>query len=240
MTAMREKRQRRAGKSGRAEGLSPKRRIFALEYLVDLNATQAAIRAGYGRKNADVNGPRLLGDAGVRAFVDEQLRKRAEALELTAARIDRERARVALLDPAQLFDESGNLLPVRRMPEDARRAIASVKLRTVKVVHGKAAQAAGDALGVSDQARGVEDGARPVEEITLGTVEVKLAPKITALADADYVLGRRREKVEVSRRLSHEQILLLAERIRARRLAERAAASRAAQAPTAPARARSR
>jgi len=47
------------------KGLTPKQRIFCREYLLDLNATQAAIRAGYSQKTADPQGPRLLGNVRV-------------------------------------------------------------------------------------------------------------------------------------------------------------------------------
>lgn len=42
--------------------LTPKQQRFVAEYLVDMNATQAAIRAGYSQKTADVQGPRLFGN----------------------------------------------------------------------------------------------------------------------------------------------------------------------------------
>ena len=45
--------------------LTPKQERFVAEYLVDMNATQAAIRAGYSRKTADVQGPRLLGNVRI-------------------------------------------------------------------------------------------------------------------------------------------------------------------------------
>jgi phage terminase small subunit len=45
--------------------LTPKQQLFVDEYLKDRNATQAAIRAGYSPKSADVNGPRLLGNARI-------------------------------------------------------------------------------------------------------------------------------------------------------------------------------
>ena len=44
-----------------ARKLTPKQELFVQEYLIDLNATQAAIRAGYSVKNADKIGPELLG-----------------------------------------------------------------------------------------------------------------------------------------------------------------------------------
>jgi phage terminase small subunit len=50
--------------------VTPKQQRFVDEYLIDCNATQAAIRAGYSSNNADVTGPRLLGNVGIRAAVD--------------------------------------------------------------------------------------------------------------------------------------------------------------------------
>jgi len=44
----------------RDRNLTPKQQRFVQEYLVDLNATQAAVRAGYSRRNADKIGPELL------------------------------------------------------------------------------------------------------------------------------------------------------------------------------------
>lgn len=55
--------------------LKPKQRRFVIEFLVDQNAKQAAIRAGYSKKAAEVNGPRLLRNARVKAAVDAQLKK---------------------------------------------------------------------------------------------------------------------------------------------------------------------
>lgn len=49
--------------------LTPKQRRFVEEYLVDLNATQAAIRAGYSARSADVTGSRLLANAKISTAV---------------------------------------------------------------------------------------------------------------------------------------------------------------------------
>ena len=53
--------------------MNAKQKRFAEEYLIDLNATQAAIRAGYSPKTAQVQGARLLSNAMVSAYVREQL-----------------------------------------------------------------------------------------------------------------------------------------------------------------------
>lgn len=64
--------------------LSLKHQRFVAEYLKDLNATQAAIRAGYVATNADVTGPRLLGHVGICAAIAEATAQAAARLEITA------------------------------------------------------------------------------------------------------------------------------------------------------------
>ena len=62
--------------------LTDKQRRFVEEYLLDLNATQAAIRAGYSKKTADVQGPRLLGNVRVAAAIAEGKGERTERTEI--------------------------------------------------------------------------------------------------------------------------------------------------------------
>ena len=113
-----------------ASALTPRQERFAAEYLVDLNGTQAAIRAGYSATGANVTGVRLLSNPTVAALIAAGKEKQADRLEVRADTVLREILRIATTDLAQAFDESGNLLPIHQMPEDVRRAIASVKVRT--------------------------------------------------------------------------------------------------------------
>ncbi len=53
--------------------MTDKQRRFAEEYLVDLNATQAAIRAGYSERTANEQGARLLANVSVKTYIDERL-----------------------------------------------------------------------------------------------------------------------------------------------------------------------
>lgn len=55
--------------------MTKKQKRFVEEYLIDLNATQAAIRAGYSRKTAKQTGSENLAKPDLRAYVDEQLAK---------------------------------------------------------------------------------------------------------------------------------------------------------------------
>lgn len=63
--------------------LTPKQEVFCKEYLVDFNGKQAAIRAGYSKKTAEVQASRLLSNAKVADFVAVQAKKRSEKVEIT-------------------------------------------------------------------------------------------------------------------------------------------------------------
>lgn len=112
----------------RADSLSAKQQAFVREYLVDLNATQAAIRAGYSAKTARQVGGENLTKPAIRAAVDAALSARSQRVEVKADDVLRELMRVGLMDPIGAFDENGALLPLHRMPEEARRAISGFDL----------------------------------------------------------------------------------------------------------------
>jgi phage terminase small subunit len=63
--------------------LTAKQERFVAEYLIDLNATQAAIRAGYSAKTAEQQGARLLGNAKVAAAIAAGQAARAERTNIT-------------------------------------------------------------------------------------------------------------------------------------------------------------
>lgn len=65
--------------------MNDKQRLFVAEFLIDLNATQAAIRAGYSAKTAEQQGCRLLRNAQVAAAIDEAKVDRAEKAKIDAA-----------------------------------------------------------------------------------------------------------------------------------------------------------
>lgn len=60
--------------------MTPKKKFFADEYLVDLNATQAAIRAGYSEKTAYSQGQRLLKDVDVKSYIQNRMAEKEEEL----------------------------------------------------------------------------------------------------------------------------------------------------------------
>lgn len=124
----------RAGKrSSKAQGKAPARKLaprqakFVAEYLVDLNATAAAIRAGYSQRSAAERGYELLQNSRVRAAIDEAMRRRQERVEVRADDVLRELLRLATVDVGQAFDEHGALRPLQEIPEDVRRAISGIE-----------------------------------------------------------------------------------------------------------------
>jgi phage terminase small subunit len=81
--------------------MTPKQRRFVEEYLIDLNATQAAARAGYSEKTAYAAGQRLL--KNVEAEINAALAERSARTGVSADRVVRELARVAFADPRAVF-----------------------------------------------------------------------------------------------------------------------------------------
>ena len=64
--------------------LTPKQAMFVKEYLVDLNATQAAIRAGYSVRTAMEQGYQLLQKTSVSSAIQENMDKRSESVDISA------------------------------------------------------------------------------------------------------------------------------------------------------------
>lgn len=91
-----------------ARKLSPKQAAFVAEYLIDLNATQAAIRAGYSEKSAARISVELLNKTQVRKAIEKAQAKRTERTEITADRVVTELAKIAFADPRDLMEWGPN------------------------------------------------------------------------------------------------------------------------------------
>ena len=103
--------------------LNEKQRRFAVEYVKDLNATQAAIRAGYAAGSAKVTGSRLLSHANVRKLLEILLAERIERTQVDADWTLRRLVAEAEADLADLYDENMRLKPVHEWPEVWRQGL---------------------------------------------------------------------------------------------------------------------
>ncbi|MGD9599913.1 MAG: terminase small subunit [Steroidobacteraceae bacterium] len=112
-----------------ADGLNDKQRAFCAEYIVDLNGTAAAKRAGYSEKTARAIAQELLVRPQVVAKVQALMDERANRTQVTADRVITEVARLAFADLRKLFDPlNGELLPPAQWPDELAAAVASIEV----------------------------------------------------------------------------------------------------------------
>lgn len=113
--------------------LTPKQRRFAEEYIVDLNATAAAIRAGYAKSGAHVEGARMLKHTKVKRLIDELRAERSAKTKIDAAWLLERLASEATADVGDLYDDDGNLLPVKQWPLIWRQGlVAGIDVEEIK------------------------------------------------------------------------------------------------------------
>lgn len=115
--------------------MTSKQERFVEEYLVDLNATQAAIRAGYSPATAGAIGAENLHKPQIRARIDTAMAELSKRTGVNQERVIRELAKVAFVNPTQVIDfESAKLLDTATADDTA--AIASVKVKTIPTAEG--------------------------------------------------------------------------------------------------------
>ena len=113
-------------------GLTAKQKTFVQEYLVDLNATQAAIRAGYSKKNADKIGPELLGKTRVSQAIQSAMAEREKRTQISQDRVIRELAAIAFTDRGAFAQVTNggcrvHLTDTESLTEEQRAALAGVE-----------------------------------------------------------------------------------------------------------------
>lgn len=96
--------------------LTDKQQMFVREYLIDLNATQAAIRAGYSARTAKQQGARLLTNVDVSTALMAAKAERSEKTKVDAEWVLTRLASDATADLAELYDAEGNLKPIHDWP----------------------------------------------------------------------------------------------------------------------------
>lgn len=113
------------------DNLTPKQEAFIREYLIDLNATQAAIRAGYSEDSARSIGSENLTKPDIQEAIAEARKALAEAAGITLERVQREYARLAFLDIRKAFDADGRLKPIHELDDDTAAAISGLEVETL-------------------------------------------------------------------------------------------------------------
>ncbi|MFR1708941.1 MAG: terminase small subunit [Clostridium sp.] len=148
--------------------LTPKQKTFCDEYLIDLNATQAAIRAGYSSDSAKEIGCENLTKPNICAYIDKEIANRSKRTGINQDRVIRELARIAFVNANDVINMDEATLKVDAS-EDDTATIASVKVKTIPTKEGE----------------GVER-------------EIKLADKLKALELLGKHLGIFKENININ------------------------------------------
>lgn len=115
-----------------ATGLTAKQRRFVEEYLIDLNATQAAIRAGYSARRADAIGYENLRKPEIAAAVAAAQEDRSRRLSITADGVLRELASLCFSSVSHFgIDDRGNVVTLPDAPERAMQAVSAIRKKAV-------------------------------------------------------------------------------------------------------------
>lgn len=154
--------------------LTAKQQRFVDEYLIDLNATQAAIRAGYSKKTADQQASRLLTNVKVSQYLSERRLALQGRIEITQEMVLRELAKIGFSD----------IRKVVRWGETKVRMVDGEDDGPEDMVpyHG---------LALIDSTEIDEDTAGAIAEVSQGRdgLKVKLHDKKGALVDIGRHLG---------------------------------------------------
>ncbi len=108
--------------------MTDKQARFCEEYMVDLNATQAAIRAGYSPASAKTVGPRLLENVGVQKLIAQLQAEQSRRTGVSTDRVVRELAKIAFVNAADLIDPKTASLKSDASHDDLA-AVQSVKVK---------------------------------------------------------------------------------------------------------------
>lgn len=167
--------------------LTAKQRAFVREYLIDLNATQAAIRAGYSADTAKQIGSENLSKPDVAAAIQAAMDSRAERTDITADRVLKELAKIGFADIRKAIRWQGTLVTEEDNPDGGDTlVIKSVVTNNVQLVS-------------SDDID--EETAAAISEISqnsTGGIKLKLHDKRAALVDIGKHLGMFTDRVQLS------------------------------------------
>jgi phage terminase small subunit len=178
--------------------------LFVAEYLVDLNATQAAIRAGYSIKNADKIGPENLRKPKIQKAIQEQMNARESRTLITADKVLEELAKIGfanLADYIQVQQDGTAYVDISGMTREQAAAVQEIT--------------------VDEYTEGGGEDARQVKKVKL-----KLIDKIKALeligkhlamwVERQEITGKDGGPIEVAERSQEERQARIAELLKKR------------------------
>lgn len=110
--------------------LTDKQEMFCREYLIDLNATQAAIRAGYSIKTANRIAAKLLSKVDIQNRIAELKAKRNEDVGVDADYVLRRLVEIDQMDVLDILNDDGSLRPISSWPKAWRTSLTGLDIST--------------------------------------------------------------------------------------------------------------
>jgi len=113
-----------------ARKLTPKQKLFCKYYLINLNATDAAIKAGYSKKTATKQGSQLLDKTRhphIAEYLEAKMENRAQKLEITADKVVEEIAKIAFANTTDFLDISEGNVVIKDLSQIDTTAIAGAE-----------------------------------------------------------------------------------------------------------------
>ncbi|WP_241591390.1 terminase small subunit [Rosenbergiella epipactidis] len=119
--------------------LTDKQEMFCREYLIDLNATQAAIRAGYSDKTANRIAAQLLSKLDIQNRIAELKAQRNDEVGINSAYVLRRLVEIDQMDVLDILTDSGDLKPIREWPLCWRTTLSGLDIQAICGEEGTAA-----------------------------------------------------------------------------------------------------
>lgn len=111
--------------------LTPRQSRFVDEYLLEPNATQAYIRAGYSANGANTAAARLLSNVRIQTAIQQRMDDRAKRTQVDADYVLHRLHSIDQLDILDIVDDAGNLRPLREWPKAWRQSITGLDLQEI-------------------------------------------------------------------------------------------------------------
>lgn len=153
--------------------LNDKQKRFCEEYIIDLNATQASIRAGYSEKTAKEIGCENLTKPNIQEYISELIKDRSYRTEITADRVIQELAKIG-------FSNISDYLTVieKEIDVEGKKGKESKKIKYIDVDIFKTEDVGTHKMAVVSEIKRTKDG-----------ISIKLHDKVKALEDLGKHLG---------------------------------------------------
>lgn len=178
-----------------ADDLTPKQRLFVAEYLIDLNATQAAIRAGYSTDTAAQQGHENLRKPDIANAIFDAQQKRSERTQITQDMVLRELAKIGFADIRKAINWKSSLVEEEDNPEGG-------DVLVVKTIVTNNVELIGSDDIDDDTAAAISE----ISQNATGGIKVKMHDKKGALVDIGRHLGMFKDRLDLTANIQVQKI----------------------------------